>query len=550
MLLNTFFVQLAIVAVIGLVLNFSFRRRPDREAAMYERFTDRARKVMQVANLEASSFNHEYVGTEHMLLGLIKEGSGVAANVLKNLDIDLLKVRLEIEKIVQTGPGGEQVVLGKLPMTPRAKKVIEYSVEEARNLNHNYVGTEHLLLGLLREQEAVAAQVLMNLGLNLDRVREEVLNLLGHNVPESPAENVATETGPGLSGPWESIPLKPNKNPRETPTLDKVALNLTALASTSNLSPLIGRHAELRSLIEVLACRDRNSALVLGELGVGKVTLVTGLAQAIANGSTPEWLRSHRVLELGLVHFWDVHDHDSARLARTRSIFREARKSSETVFVFPDMIEALGRMGGGLELRRLNAELLLTLREDRVPCILIASPSEYRRYVSRRGSLDELIQPVRLPPASLEETVAVLAGVRDQYATYHGTQIPDEILKTIAEAADRRLPGALPGKAVHLLDRCAVRTRIQKVALSHDEAAVVRNTDEQITRLNQEKDEAVAEQDFPCAAELRSQVDTLKKSRELLLQGRTRDAIVDGAVVEEVIRDLANDESFGGSASA
>jgi ATP-dependent Clp protease ATP-binding subunit ClpC len=522
---------------------------------MYERFTDRARKVMQLANIEAQHFSHEYIGTEHILLGLVKESSGVAANVLKNLDVDLRKIRLEVEKIVQTGPGGGQVVQGKLPHTPRAKKVIEYAIEEARDLNHNYFGTEHLLLALLREWQGVAAQVLMNLGLRLEDVREEVLNLLGHNLPESPTEDVptadvpigdvATETGPSLSGPWESIPLKPNKNPRETPTLDKVAPNLTALASTGNLSPLIGRHAELRSLIEVLACRDRNSALVLGELGVGKVTLVAGLAQAIANRSTPEWLRSHRVLEVGLVHFWDVDDHGSARLARTRLIFREARKSSGTVLVFPDMIEALGRTGGGRELRRLNAELLLTLREDRVPCILIASPAEYRRYVTRRGSLDELIQPVRLRPATLEETVAVLAGVRDQYATYHGTQIPDEILKTIAEAADRRLPGALPGKAVHLLDRCAVRTRIQKVALSHDEAAVVRDTDEQITRLNQDKDEAVAEQDFPRAAELRNQVDTLKNSREVLLQGKTRDAIVDGAVVEEVIRDLTNDESFG-----
>lgn len=512
---------------------------------MYERFTDRARKVMQLANEEAIRFNHEYIGTEHMLLGLIKEGSGVAANVLKNLGVDVRKVRLEIEKIVQTGPGGEQIVKGRRPHTPRAKKVIEYTIEEARRLNHNYFGTEHLLLGLLREQEGVAAQVLMNLGLSLDEVRKEVLNLLGHSLSESLAEDVATEAGPSPSSPQELTPHKPNKNPRETPKLDKVAPDLTALARTGSLSPLIGRHAELRMLIEVLACRDRDSALVLGEPGVGKVTLVAGLALAIANGTAPEFLRSRRLLELRWIHSRYVHDHESARLARTRSIFREARKSRETVLVFPDMIAALGRTGGGLELRHLNAELLLTLREARVPCILVASPAEYRRYVSRRGSLDQLVQPIHLRPMTVEESVAVLAGVRSHYSAYHSSQIPEEVLKTIAEAAAHRLPGALPGKAVHLLDRCAARTRIQKAELSPDEAAIVRNFDERIARLYQVREEAVAVQDDPRAAELQSQVDTLKESRELLLQGKTRDAIISDAIVEEVVRDLLGEQSQG-----
>src|SRR5947208_3485244 len=220
---------------------------------MYERFTDRARKVMQLANQEAQRFNHEYIGTEHILLGLVKEGSGVAANVLKNLDIDLRKIRLEVEKIVQTGPGGEQVIPGKLPQTPRAKKVIEYAIEEARRLNHNYVGTEHLLLGLLREQEGVAAQVLMNLGLKLDDVRQEVMNLLGGR-PEGESE----------------APSRPSK----TPALDSFGRDLTALAREGKLGPLVGRQAELRLLFEVLGCRDPRSPLLLGEPGAGKRVLV------------------------------------------------------------------------------------------------------------------------------------------------------------------------------------------------------------------------------------------------------------------------------------
>src|SRR5947209_5518001 len=222
---------------------------------MYERFTDRARKVMQLANQEAQRFNHEYIGTEHILLGLVKEGSGVAANVLKNLDIDLRKIRLEVEKIVQTGPGSEMVTMGKLPQTPRAKKVIEYSIEEARNLNHNYVGTEHLLLGLLREQEGVAAQVLMNLGLKLEDVREEVLNLLGHNMPNQ------SESGGGGGGTERTT----SKGKSKTPALDSFGRDLTELARQSKLDPVIGRSNEIERVIQVLSRRTQNNPVLLDE---------------------------------------------------------------------------------------------------------------------------------------------------------------------------------------------------------------------------------------------------------------------------------------------
>lgn len=249
---------------------------------MYERFTDRARKVMQLANQEAQRFNHEYIGTEHVLLGLIKEGSGVAANVLKNLDVDLRKIRLEVEKLVQSGP--EIVSMGKLPQTPRAKKVIEYSMDEARNLGHNYVGTEHILLGLLREQEGVAAQVLMNLGLKLEDVREEVLNLLGHGMEggeggsgggESGGRGGMERAGGGSSsGEKEGGGGSSRSSKSKTPALDSFGRDLTELAKQGKLDPVIGREKEIERSIQVLCRRTKNNPVLLGEAGVGKTAIV------------------------------------------------------------------------------------------------------------------------------------------------------------------------------------------------------------------------------------------------------------------------------------
>src|ERR1044071_6005471 len=239
------------------------------ESEMYERFTDRARKVMQLANQEAQRFNHEYIGTEHVLLGLIKEGSGVAANVLKNLDVDLRKIRLEVEKLVQSGP--DMVTMGKLPQTPRAKKVIEYSMEEARNLNHNYVGTEHILLGLLREQEGVAAAVLMNLGLKLEEVREEVLNLLGHGLEGGEGERGGRE-GVGVSGSSSEGGSQSagRRGKSKTPAVDSFGRDLTELAKQSKLDPVIGREREIERAIQILCRRQKNNPVLLGEAGGGK----------------------------------------------------------------------------------------------------------------------------------------------------------------------------------------------------------------------------------------------------------------------------------------
>lgn len=506
---------------------------------MYERFTDRARKVMQLANQEALRFNHEYIGTEHMLLGLIKEASGVASNVLKNLDIDLRKVRLEVEKIVQTGPGGEELVSGKLPHTPRAKKVIEYSIQEARALKHNYVGTEHLLLGLLREEEGVAAQVLMNLGLNLEDVRQEVLNLLGH--VESDVEPVESEmtVRPSISGPWEKVEKEDSKTRSTGYLVDSIALDLTQLARQKKLDILIGRRADLNSLIEVLACRHRGNALILGELGVGKVSLVTGLAHAIAAGAVPYFLQSQRILELRQIHFLDVGPDASKQVTRAKAIFNEVRRLNSTIVFLPDMIESLGVEGESATLRNLHSELVVTLRENQVPCILTATPSDYHRFVARRSSLDPFVQPVRVRPANRDETIEILNGVRTRFEEFHQVKIGEDTIKAIVESADRYLPGALPGKAIQLLDRCAARTRIRTLSLSDDETAAVRSIEEQLTRLNRKMEEAVDQQDFQQAAAARDERDKLKKSKDWLLQDKARDAVVHVELVEVVVRDLA-----------
>ena len=261
---------------------------------MYERFTDRARKVMQLANQEAQRFNHEYIGTEHMLLGLVKEGTGVAANVLKNLDVDLRKIRLEVEKLVQSGP--EMITMGKLPQTPRAKKVIEYSMEEARNLNHNFVGTEHILLGLLREQEGVAAQVLMNLGLKLEEVREEVLNLLGNGLEGGEGAERGGRDGGVAAG--EGGERKAGKS--KTPALDSFGRDLTELAKQNKLDPVIGRSDEIERAIQVLCRRTKNNPVLLGEAGVGKTAIVEGFAQLVVSGDVPEILADKRIVVLDL----------------------------------------------------------------------------------------------------------------------------------------------------------------------------------------------------------------------------------------------------------
>ncbi|MEM8834986.1 MAG: Clp protease N-terminal domain-containing protein, partial [Planctomycetota bacterium] len=300
---------------------------------MFERFTDRARKVMALANQEAQRFNHEYIGTEHILLGLVKEGSGVGANVLKNLDVDLRKVRLEVEKLVHSGP--ETVTMGKLPQTPRAKKVIEYAIEEARNLNHNYVGTEHLLLGLLREQDGVAAQVLMNLGLKLEEVREEVLNLLGAGVGQQEGEP---------AGPQEAQ-QQGARGKSKTPALDSFSRDLTALARESQLDPVIGREREIERVIQVLCRRTKNNPVLLGEAGVGKTAIVEGLAQKIISQEVPDLLHERRLVVLDLAMMVAGTKYRGQFEERIKAVMNEVRRA-QNLILFIDELHTLVGAGG------------------------------------------------------------------------------------------------------------------------------------------------------------------------------------------------------------
>jgi len=495
---------------------------------MYERFTDRARKVMQLANQEAQRFNHEYIGTEHILLGLVKEGSGVAANVLKNLDIDLRKIRLEVEKIVQTGPGGEQVVMGKLPHTPRAKKVIEYSIEEARNLNHNYVGTEHLLLGLLREQEGVAAQVLMNLGLKLEDVREEVLNLLGHNMPDS------TESGGGGGGGGGE---RPAKGKSKTPALDSFGRDLTELAKQSKLDPVIGRSNEIERVIQILSRRQKNNPVLLGEAGVGKTAIVEGLAQMIIEGNVPELLRDRRLVVLDLAMMVAGTKYRGQFEERIKAVMNEVRRAKNTI-LFIDELHTLVGAGGAEGAIDASNVLKPALARGEIQCIGATTLDEYRKYIEKDAALARRFQEIIVNPPSSTEAVEILKGLRDRYEAHHRVQITDAALISAVELSDRYISGrCLPDKAIDVIDEAGARIRLKAMTRPPD----LKDIDEQIDKLNHEKEAAVAEQDFEKAAALRDQADKLKKKKDhVTREWREKSKETDGVVDEEVIREVVS----------
>ncbi len=489
---------------------------------MYERFTDRARKVMQLANQEAQRFNHEYIGTEHILLGLVKEGSGVAANVLKNLDIDLRKIRLEVEKIVQSGP--DMVTMGKLPQTPRAKKVIEYSIEEARNLNHNYVGTEHLLLGLLREQEGVAAQVLMNLGLKLEDVREEVLNLLGHNM--------ATEESGGTGGERQA-----SKGKSKTPALDSFGRDLTELARQGKLDPVIGRSNEIERVIQVLSRRTKNNPVLLGEAGVGKTAIVEGLAQLVVDSNVPELLRDRRIVVLDLAMMVAGTKYRGQFEERIKAVMNEVRRAKNTI-LFIDELHTLVGAGGAEGAIDASNVLKPALARGEIQCIGATTLDEYRKYIEKDGALERRFQQIIVNPPSKDEAVEILRGLRDRYEAHHRVQIKDEALNQAVELSDRYISGrCLPDKAIDVIDEAGARVRLKAMTRPPD----LKDLDTQIEQLNQEKEAAVAEQDFEKAAHLRDQADKLKKRKEnITREWREKSKEIDGVVDEEVIAEVVS----------
>ena len=495
---------------------------------MYERFTDRARKVMQLANQEAQRFNHEYIGTEHILLGLVKEGSGVAANVLKNLDVDLRKIRLEVEKLVQSGP--EMVTMGKLPQTPRAKKVIEYSMEEARNLNHNYVGTEHILLGLLREQEGVAAQVLMNLGLKLEEVREEVLNLLGHGLEGGESERGGREAG------GES-PAAAKGGKSKTPALDSFGRDLTELAKQNKLDPVIGREREIERAIQVLCRRTKNNPVLLGEAGVGKTAIVEGFAQRVVGGNVPELLADKRIVVLDLAMMVAGTKYRGQFEERIKAVMNEVRRAKNTILFIDELHTLVGAGGAEGAIDAANV-LKPALARGEIQCIGATTLDEYRKYIEKDSALARRFQEIIVDPTSKAETVEILKGLRERYEEHHRVQITDDAIAAAVELSERYITArCLPDKAIDVIDESGARVRLRAMTRPPD----LKEIDDEVERLNKEKEEAVANQDFEKAAALRDQADKLRKKKEAITrEWREKSRETDGVVDEEVIAEVVS----------
>ncbi len=501
---------------------------------MYERFTDRARKVMQLANQEAQRFNHEYIGTEHVLLGLIKEGSGVAANVLKNLDVDLRKIRLEVEKLVQSGP--DMVTMGRLPQTPRAKKVIEYSMEEARNLNHNYVGTEHILLGLLREQEGVAAQVLMNLGLKLEEVRDEVLNLLGHGLEGGEGERGGRapaggeEEGEGREGG------KGKGSRSRTPALDSFGRDLTELARQQKLDPVIGRAKEIERAIQVLCRRTKNNPVLLGEAGVGKTAIVEGFAQRVIDGDVPELLLDKRIVVLDLAMMVAGTKYRGQFEERIKAVMNEVRRAKNTI-LFIDELHTLVGAGGAEGAIDASNVLKPALARGEIQCIGATTLDEYRKYIEKDSALARRFQEVLVEPTSPVDTIEILKGLRDRYEEHHRVQITDDAIRSAVEFSDRYITGrCLPDKAIDVIDEAGARVRLKSMSKPPN----LKEIDEEVESLNSQKEEAVASQDFEKAAALRDQADKLKKKKQQIHKewrekSRENGGVVDEDVIAEVV---------------
>ncbi|HUT31540.1 MAG TPA: ATP-dependent Clp protease ATP-binding subunit [Sedimentisphaerales bacterium] len=491
---------------------------------MFERFTDRARKVMALANQEAQRFNHEYIGTEHILLGLVKEGSGVGATVLKNLDVDIKKLRLEVEKLVKSGP--DMVTMGKLPQTPRAKKVIEYAIEEARSLNHNYVGTEHILLGLLRESEGIAAQVLMNLGLKLEDVRQEVLNLLGAGVDSEPGA-----FGLKMGGP--AVARRPKS---KTPALDSFGRDLTQLAVDGELDPVIGRKNEIERLIQILCRRTKNNPVLLGEAGVGKTAIVEGLSQQIVNKDVPELLKDKRIVVLDLAMMVAGTKYRGQFEERIKAVINEVRRD-KNVILFIDELHTLVGAGGAEGAIDASNVLKPALARGEVQCVGATTLDEYRKHIEKDGALERRFQTIIVEPPSKDETLDILRGLQDRYEAHHRVRFTDEALYQAVELSTRYITGrCLPDKAIDVIDESGARVRLKNMTPPPD----LTETEERIAGLQREKDEAVRNADYERAASLRDEAQKLldektEMQKRWYEENKEATGTVDAEVIAEVV---------------
>ncbi|HTB22848.1 MAG TPA: ATP-dependent Clp protease ATP-binding subunit [bacterium] len=460
---------------------------------MFDRFTERARKVIALAREEAGRLGHDYIGTEHLLLGLIREGGGVAAAVLENLNVDLERVRLEVEKLVVVGGG--TLTLGEVPFTPRAKKVLELSVEEAQSLSHNYIGTEHLLLGLVREGEGVAAKVLENLGVKLDKAREITINLLGG---QSKAGSAAAGTGAAASK-------------SATPALDTFGRDLTQMARDGKLDPVIGRENEIERVIQVLSRRTKNNPVLIGEPGVGKTSIAEGLAQRIISNNVPELLLNKRVVTLDLGAVVAGTKYRGEFEERLKAVMNELRHSASNIILVIDEIHTL--VGAGAAEGAIDASSMLkpALQRGEVQCIGATTLNEYRKYIEKDGALERRFTTVMVKEPTIEQSIQIITGLRDRYEAYHRVRITDSAIEAAVKLSDRYVTGRfLPDKAIDLIDEAGAWARLRSATVPPD----LRQMEAEIEAVGKEKDAAIKAQEFEKAARLRDKVRDLKLKKE------------------------------------
>ncbi len=452
---------------------------------MYTRFTERAQKVLALAQEEASRLHHPGVGTEHILLGLVREGEGIAAKALVSLGVSAEKVQQEVEKII--GPGQSQT--NAMTYTPRAKKVIELSIDEARKLNHTYVGTEHILLGLIREGEGVAARVLANLNISLNKARQQVLQLLGG---ESVEANADKDSSAG------------------TPTLDSLARDLTQMARDGKLDPVIGRSNEIERVIQVLSRRTKNNPVLIGEPGVGKTAIAEGLAQRIVAGDIPETLRNKRVMVLDMGTVVAGTKYRGEFEDRLKKITEEIRHAGNVILFIDELHTLIG--AGGAE-GAIDASNILkpALARGELQCIGATTLDEYRKHIEKDAALERRFQPITVDQPTPEEAVQILKGLRDRYEAHHRVKITDEALEAAVRLSDRYITDRfLPDKAIDLIDEAASRVRLQ----SHTAPPNLKELEAQLEKVRNEKDAAVQSQEFEKAAAMRDQEQKLKQELE------------------------------------
>jgi ATP-dependent Clp protease ATP-binding subunit ClpC len=458
---------------------------------MFNRFTERARKVIILAKEEARRFNHDYIGTEHILLGLIREGEGVAAAVLQKLEVSLENIRLEIEKLVQPGPSTQ--IIGDIPFTPRAKKALELAAEEARSLGHNYIGTEHLLLGLIREGEGIASQVLLNLGLDLNSVRNEVMGLLGSALP-------GMNQGAGA------------QTKTKTPALDAFGRDLTALARENKLDPVIDRTQEIERVIQILSRRTKNNPVLLGEAGVGKTAIVEGLAQLIILGNVPEVLRGKRIVVLDLALMVAGTKYRGQFEERIKAIMEEIKRSQD-VIIFIDELHTL--VGAGAAEGAIDASNIMkpALSRGEMQCIGATTLDEYRKYIEKDAALERRFQTIMVEPPTVDQTIEILKGLRDKYEAHHRVSFSDESLEAAARLSDRYISGRfMPDKAIDLIDEAGSRARLNVLIVPPE----IKKLEANVDSLRKEKESYIKSQDFEKAASLRDQERIARQELEKL----------------------------------